>query len=137
MMKATSSRDRNGIADYEASSTYLSVYVRKGAGSPNAPSDRLRRAIGCVERTVARRSVAAQADYACMSRHLPHRPLTLDASHWRADGRPKVRYPTRQDAIVAAEERSRMWHAPLGVYECAFCRGWHMGRRGRSRQSEE
>jgi hypothetical protein len=159
MMKATSSRDRNGIADYEASSTHLSVYVRKGAGSPGPPSDRVRRAIGCDERSVApsehcdertvapndrlrraniaRRSVAAQADYACMSRHLPHRPLTLDASHWRADGRPKVRYPTRQDAIVAAEERSRMWHAPLGVYECAFCRGWHMGRRGRSRQGEE
>lgn len=63
----------------------------------------------------------------------PHRPLALDASHWRDDGHAKVRYPTRADALVAAEDRSRESGTPLGVYECAFCHGWHMGRRtGRS-----
>jgi hypothetical protein len=58
-----------------------------------------------------------------------HRPLTLDASHWRADGQPKVRYRTRQQALSAAGERSRDAGRTLGVYECAFCRGWHMGKR--------
>ncbi len=72
-----------------------------------------------------------------MSQHKPHRPLALDASHWRGDGRPKVRYPTRQDALVAAEERSREWGSKLGVYECAFCGGWHMGRRGGRRSQRD
>ncbi|HLW45578.1 MAG TPA: hypothetical protein VKR78_05145 [Acidimicrobiales bacterium] len=68
-----------------------------------------------------------------MPRHRAHRPLALDASHWRDDGQPKVRYPTRADALVAADERSKESGTKLGVYECAFCRGWHMGRRaGRS-----
>jgi hypothetical protein len=58
-----------------------------------------------------------------------HRPLALDSSHWRADGQPKVRYRTRTDALVAADERSREVGSPLGVYACAFCSGWHMGRR--------
>jgi hypothetical protein len=62
-----------------------------------------------------------------------HRPLAIDASHWRDDGQPKVRYPTRADALVAADDRSKESGAKLGVYECAYCGGWHMGRRaGRS-----
>lgn len=64
-------------------------------------------------------------------RRPPHRPLTIGSSHWREDGRPKVRYATEGDANAAAEE---LWHetgADLGVYRCAFCNGWHMGRRGR------
>ena len=66
-------------------------------------------------------------------RERTHRPLTLDASHWRDDGRAKVRYSTRTDALVAAGERSKEAGTALGVYQCAFCRGWHMGRRtGRS-----
>ncbi len=59
----------------------------------------------------------------------PHRPLAIDASHWREDGQPKVRYPSRADALVAADERSKDSGTELGVYECAFCGGWHMGRR--------
>lgn len=59
-----------------------------------------------------------------------HRPLAIDASHWRQDGRPKVRYATKGDAAIAADERSKDAGAPLGIYECAFCHGWHMGRRG-------
>jgi hypothetical protein len=57
----------------------------------------------------------------------------LDASHWRDDGEAKVRYRTETEALIAAEERSREAGSPLGVYQCAFCQGWHMGRRsGRS-----
>ncbi len=55
--------------------------------------------------------------------------MTLDASHWRADGQPKVRFGSRADALVAAYERAQDADAELGVYECAFCHGWHMGRR--------
>jgi hypothetical protein len=55
--------------------------------------------------------------------------LALDASHWRSDGQPKVRYPTQHEAMLAAGERSRDAGSTLGVYECAFCRGWHMGKR--------
>lgn len=57
-----------------------------------------------------------------------HRPLTLAATHWRGDGRPKVRYPSRADALVAASERSKEAGTELNVYECAYCGGWHMGR---------
>jgi hypothetical protein len=63
-------------------------------------------------------------------RRPPHRPLTLDASHWREDGRPKMRYARQADALVAADERGKEAGVELGVYRCAFCNGWHMGRRG-------
>lgn len=59
-----------------------------------------------------------------------HRPLAIDASHWRRDGQPKVRYSHRSDALLAADERSKESGTELGVYECAFCKGWHMGRIG-------
>lgn len=62
-------------------------------------------------------------------RERPRRPLAIDASHWRGDGRPKVRYPTRTDALVAAGERSKDAGTELGVYECAYCGGWHMSKR--------
>jgi len=63
------------------------------------------------------------------SRRHPHRPLSIDSTHWRADGRPKVRYPTQSSAQAAAAERSAEAGSLLGVYLCAFCHGWHMGRR--------
>lgn len=62
-------------------------------------------------------------------RRRPHRPLALDASHWRADGQPKVRFGSRSEAVSAAYERAQEAEAELGVYQCAFCQGWHMGRR--------
>ncbi len=58
-----------------------------------------------------------------------HRELSLDSSHWRRDGQPKVRYDTRADAIWAADERSAASGSRLNVYECPYCRGWHMGSR--------
>jgi hypothetical protein len=66
-------------------------------------------------------------------RREPHRPLTIDGSHWRADGQAKRRYPTAADAKWAAAERSEESDTELGVYRCDFCGGWHMGKRtGRS-----
>ena len=62
-------------------------------------------------------------------RRRPHRPLALDASHWRADGKPKVRFGSRAEALAAAYERAQDADTALGVYQCAFCKGWHMGRR--------
>lgn len=62
-------------------------------------------------------------------RREPHRPLSLEASHWREDGRPKVRFRSQGEALGAADERGRESGAELGVYRCGFCGGWHMGRR--------
>ncbi|MGO9457790.1 MAG: hypothetical protein ACLP62_12220 [Acidimicrobiales bacterium] len=62
-------------------------------------------------------------------RREPHRPLTIDGSHWRADGQAKVRFSTKVDAQRAAAERSEEAGADLGVYSCDFCGGWHMGKR--------
>ena len=59
----------------------------------------------------------------------PHRELSLDSSHWRRDGRPKVRYPSQAEALSAAEERSGEAGGPLQVYRCPYCSDWHMGRR--------
>lgn len=64
-------------------------------------------------------------------RHREHRPLSIEGSHWRADGQPKVRYPTQSDAVSAADERGRESEVDLHVYLCDFCRGWHMGSRSR------
>jgi hypothetical protein len=62
-------------------------------------------------------------------RREPHRPLTIDGSHWRADGQAKVRFSTQGAAQQAAADRSAESGAELGVYACDFCRGWHMGKR--------
>lgn len=63
----------------------------------------------------------------------PHRPLALDSSHWREDGQAKVRYSTQSQAVVAAHERGREVGADLQVYRCAYCAGWHMGRRDKKK----
>ena len=67
-----------------------------------------------------------------MARRRPraHRPLSLNSSHWRADGAPKVRFDTEREAQAVAADRSREAGVVLGVYQCGFCHGWHMGRRG-------
>ncbi len=64
-------------------------------------------------------------------RRREHRPLAIDGSHWRADGRPKVRYASQADALHAADERAREADVQLQVYRCEFCGGWHMGSRNR------
>ena len=62
-------------------------------------------------------------------RRSTHRELALDSSHWRKDGRAKVRYDTRAEALSAAEERRSDTGAALSVYRCPYCEGWHMGSR--------
>jgi len=61
------------------------------------------------------------------------RPISLSGSHWREDGRAKVRYPSKAEALSAAEERGRETAISLGVYACDFCGGWHMSRRSSRR----
>jgi hypothetical protein len=66
-----------------------------------------------------------------MARRRPaHRPLAIDSSHWRADGAPKTRYPSRADALAATQERREDSGVELGAYPCDYCDGWHMGKRG-------
>lgn len=60
-------------------------------------------------------------------RSASHRPLSIESSHWRSDGRPKVRYNTRDKAISATGERFSETGISLEVYLCDFCHGWHMG----------
>jgi hypothetical protein len=54
----------------------------------------------------------------------PRRPR-LD--HWRADGAPKVRFATEQDANRAAFGYRLEHGTDLAAYVCEFCGGWHLG----------
>ena len=40
----------------------------------------------------------------------------------------KRRYATRAEAADAAEHQMRQGSPPLRVYECIWCRGWHLAR---------
>jgi hypothetical protein len=61
-------------------------------------------------------------------RREPNRPLSLASSHWREDGQPKMRFGSQGEALNAADDRARESGVDLGVYQCGFCGGWHMGR---------
>ncbi len=63
-------------------------------------------------------------------RRRPERPLSLPSSHWRADGRPKVRFVSEREAMVVAAERAEQGGVLLAAYRCGFCQGWHLGRSG-------
>ena len=53
------------------------------------------------------------------------RPVRLP--HWRADGQPKTRFRTEQEANRAALA-SRLDHGvDLAAYACDTCGGWHLG----------
>jgi hypothetical protein len=53
------------------------------------------------------------------------RPVRLP--HWRADGQPKTRYVSEQEANRAAFS-SRLDHGvDLVAYACDMCGGWHLG----------
>jgi hypothetical protein len=47
-------------------------------------------------------------------------------SHWRSDGAPKSTFRSQGEALGAADERSFETGVSLKVYQCGFCRGWHM-----------
>jgi len=49
--------------------------------------------------------------------------------HWRADGRPKTRFASQDEAHRAALQRLLEDRADLDAYRCTFCGGWHLGGR--------
>lgn len=46
----------------------------------------------------------------------------LVGEHFRADGKPKRRFPTREAAVRFADKHG---HTNLCVYKCDFCGGYH------------
>lgn len=51
--------------------------------------------------------------------------------HFRADGTPKARFDTVDDANRVAFGARLESGADLDPYLCGFCRGWHLGNPGR------
>jgi hypothetical protein len=50
--------------------------------------------------------------------------------HFKADGKPKRRFPTRE----AAERHARRYHlVDKCVYRCGFCGDWHFATERRPR----
>jgi hypothetical protein len=47
--------------------------------------------------------------------------------HWRADGRPKARFSSEQEAHRAAFGYRLEHGVDLSVYRCDVCGGWHLG----------
>ena len=41
----------------------------------------------------------------------------------------KQRYPTYEDARATADHQARSSGKELNVYECPWCRGWHLSSR--------
>ena len=52
-------------------------------------------------------------------------PLRLP--HWRADGQPKARFGSEQEANRAAFSARLDHGAELTAYRCDICGGWHLG----------
>ena len=49
--------------------------------------------------------------------------------HWRADGQPKTRYGSSDDANRYALQALLEDGVQLDPYVCGFCGGWHLGNR--------
>jgi hypothetical protein len=47
--------------------------------------------------------------------------------HYRADGKPKTRFASEQDANRAAFSNRLDHGVDLAVYACDICGGWHLG----------
>jgi len=47
--------------------------------------------------------------------------------HWRADGQPKTRFGSEQEANRAAFGYRLDHGADLAAYACEICGGWHLG----------
>jgi hypothetical protein len=47
--------------------------------------------------------------------------------HWRADGEPKTRYGSEQDANRASFGYRLDHGVDLVAYSCEICAGWHLG----------
>jgi hypothetical protein len=62
-------------------------------------------------------------------RTAPSDAVPTGREHWRADGQPKTRFPSQDEANRSAL-RLRLEHgADLDPYRCGFCGGWHLGNR--------
>ncbi|MFC0081619.1 hypothetical protein ACFFRE_05595 [Aciditerrimonas ferrireducens] len=60
----------------------------------------------------------------------PDRLRRSQLSHWRADGQPKVRFPSEAEANrFALQVRLAYGHDPV-AYPCELCGGWHLGGTG-------
>jgi hypothetical protein len=55
-------------------------------------------------------------------------PQRVRLSHWRADGQPKTRFNSEQDANRATLQYRLDHGVDLGAYMCEFCGGWHLGK---------
>ena len=51
--------------------------------------------------------------------------------HWKADGTPKVRFPSSDDANRASLRARLEAGADLLPSPCHFCGGWHLGNQRR------
>lgn len=51
--------------------------------------------------------------------------------HWRADGQPKTRFPSQDEANRSSLQLRLEQGADLDPYRCGFCGGWHLGNRSR------
>jgi hypothetical protein len=49
--------------------------------------------------------------------------------HWRADGQPKTRFPSQDEANRSSLRLRLEEGADLDPYQCGFCGGWHLGNR--------
>jgi hypothetical protein len=49
--------------------------------------------------------------------------------HWRADGAPKTRFATQEDANRWSLHLRLEEGADLDPYQCQMCGGWHLGNR--------
>jgi hypothetical protein len=51
--------------------------------------------------------------------------------HWRADGRPKHRFATQDEANRSSLRLRLEVGADLDPYRCGICGGWHLGNQAR------
>ena len=51
--------------------------------------------------------------------------------HWRADGRPKHRFDSQDEANRSSLQLRLEEGADLHPYRCSLCGGWHLGNRAR------
>jgi len=47
--------------------------------------------------------------------------------HWRADGQPKTRFTSEDEANRSSLRLRLEQGADLDPYRCGFCGGWHLG----------
>ena len=63
--------------------------------------------------------------------HATAAPVPLRREHVRADGRPKDRFSSEEEANRAAFGYRLEHGVELGAYHCTVCGGWHLGNADR------